>query len=173
MSANTFIENAETMSFDSNFFDHVNCQGVIHHTPNTEKAISEIYRVLKPGGTASISVYNKNIFHTCWPYLRWIGVPLAKLGGGLKGRGRENIFLQKNVSEIVRVYDGAENPIGKYYSKNQFKMLLKSKFHIEDMFLHFFPARSLPFEIPQKLHRFLDRNFGFMIYANVKKPCAE
>ena len=51
-------------------------------------------------------------------------------------------------------FNAKENPIGKYYSKNEFKMLLKSKFHIEDMFLHFFPARSLPFEIPQKLHRF-------------------
>lgn len=42
--------NAENMIFPSNSFDHVNCQGVIHHTPDTEKCVSEIARVLKPGG---------------------------------------------------------------------------------------------------------------------------
>ena len=40
--------NAENMIFRSNSFDHVNCQGVIHHTPDTEKCVAEIARVLKP-----------------------------------------------------------------------------------------------------------------------------
>lgn len=50
-------ENAERLTFGDGVFDHVNCQGVIHHTPNTEAAVTEIARVLQPGGTASISVY--------------------------------------------------------------------------------------------------------------------
>lgn len=60
---NTIIkkENAEKLSFSKNTFHHINCQGVIHHSPNTQACVDEIYRVLKNGGTASVSVYYKNI----------------------------------------------------------------------------------------------------------------
>jgi ubiquinone/menaquinone biosynthesis C-methylase UbiE len=33
----------------------------IHHSPNTPKAIDEIYRVLKPGGFSKIMIYHKHI----------------------------------------------------------------------------------------------------------------
>ena len=101
------------MTFHDNEFDHVNCQGVIHHTPDTEATLSEISRVIKPGGTARISVYYRNPILQSWRYLRWIGWPLSLLGGGLKGRGREKIFTESDVDEIVRLYDGADNPLGK------------------------------------------------------------
>jgi ubiquinone/menaquinone biosynthesis C-methylase UbiE len=166
-------QNAEQLTFKDAIFDHVNCQGVIHHTPNTEQAVAEISRVLKPGGTASISVYYRNPVLRLWPYLRWIGAPLAKLGGGLKGRGRENIFLEEDVDEIVRLYDGMENPIGKSYSRQAFISMLAPHFTVEETYLHFFPARALPFRIPKALHRWLDRRLGFMIYASLRKPCVE
>lgn len=118
LEASLTLQNAESMTFPDAHFDHVNCQGVIHHTLDTEATIAEIVRVIKPGGTASISVYYRNLFLRLWPFIRWVGIPLAKLGGGLKGRGRENIFLESNPDEIVRLYDGLENPIGKSYSKN-------------------------------------------------------
>lgn len=166
-------ENAEQLSFPDGSFDHVNCQGVIHHTPDTDRALSEIARVLKPGGTASVSVYHRNLVLRLWPYMRWIGYPLAKLGGGLKGRGRETIFLEGDVDEIVRLYDGKENPLGKSYSQAQLRSMLARHFEVVETYLHFFPARTLPFRIPGWLHRWLDRHFGFMIYASLRKPCAE
>jgi 2-polyprenyl-3-methyl-5-hydroxy-6-metoxy-1,4-benzoquinol methylase len=166
-------QNAECMTFESDSFDHVNCQGVIHHTPDTEATIAEIARVLKSAGTASISVYYRNPILKLWPYLRWLGWPLAKLGGGLKGRGREKIFLKGDVDEIVRLYDGDANPIGKSYSREQFENLLRKHFVIQEIYLHFFPARSLPFKIPAVLHRWLDKHLGFMIYATVQKLCAD
>ncbi|MBM3703370.1 MAG: methyltransferase domain-containing protein, partial [Actinobacteria bacterium] len=52
------VANAENLPFNNNEFDHVYSWGVIHHSPDTEKIISEIYRVLKPGGTFCIMVYN-------------------------------------------------------------------------------------------------------------------
>lgn len=162
-------QNAEKLSYQDEFFDHVNCQGVIHHTPDTATAVSEIARVLKHGGTASISVYYRNPLLRLWPILRWIGVPLSKLGGGLKGRGREKIFLNRDVDEIVRLYDGEDNPIGKSYSRKQFIKMLEKHFTVSETYLHFFPARSLPFKIPSVLHRWLDKRLGFMIYASVKK----
>lgn len=165
-------ENAEALSFADGSIDHVNCQGVIHHTPHTERAVAEIARVLRPGGTASISVYYRNPILRLWPWLRWLGVPLAKLGGGLRGRGREQIFLERDVDKIVRLYDGAGNPIGKSYARAQFVSMLEQHLVVDETYLHFFPARALPFRLPRAWHRWLDKHLGFMIYASVHKPCA-
>jgi 2-polyprenyl-3-methyl-5-hydroxy-6-metoxy-1,4-benzoquinol methylase len=170
ITADMSIQNAESMTFGDGTFDHINCQGVIHHTPNTERAISEMARVLKPGGTASVSVYYRNVILRAWPYLRWIGLSLTKLGGGLKGRGRESIFLEKDVNRLVRLYDGSSNPIGKSYTQSEFIKMPKEHFIVEETYLHFFPARALPFKIPRRIHRWMDRNLGFMIYASLRKP---
>jgi len=172
ISAELSQQNAERMEFADATFDHVNCQGVIHHTPDTARAVAEIARVLKPGGTASISVYHRNSILRAWPYLRWIGLPLARLGGGLKGRGREKIFLESDVDEIVKLYDGVGNPVGKSYTREQFVQLLQPHFEITETYLHFFPARALPFKLPKRLHQWLDQRLGFMIYASLRKPCA-
>ena len=44
------VVNAEELPFEDNSFDFVYSHGVIHHTPNTEKVIENIRRVLKPDG---------------------------------------------------------------------------------------------------------------------------
>ena len=166
-------QNAENTSFYDDLFDHVNCQGVIHHTPDAEATVREIARILKPNGTASISVYYRIIFLRSWRFIRCIGWLLSFFGAKLKGRGRENIFKQSNVDEIVRLYDGSQNPIGKSYSKKSFIDLLSTYFEIEETYLHFFPARALPFGISRTLHRFFDKRFCFMIYATLRKKCVE
>ena len=50
---------AENLDFPAEYFDIVYSWGVIHHSPNTQKAVSEIFRVLKKGGTARIMIYYK------------------------------------------------------------------------------------------------------------------
>ncbi|HLE10825.1 MAG: hypothetical protein A2504_11770 [Bdellovibrionales bacterium RIFOXYD12_FULL_39_22] len=167
--ANFSVQNAESMTYNNHSFDHINCQGVVHHTPNTEMALAEIARVLKPGGTASISVYYKNFFLRNWNIFFKIFTILHKFGFGLNGRGRENIYAISNSDEIVRLYDGAKNPIGKSYTKKEFLAMLTPYFEIIDVFYHFFPARSFPIKIPNKLHRILELLFPFMIYVSVKK----
>ncbi|WP_323594874.1 class I SAM-dependent methyltransferase [Aliarcobacter butzleri] len=169
LSSNLSIQNAEAMTYEDSFFDHINCQGVIHHTPNTEKTIEEIARVLKENGTAYISVYYKNFFLRNWSLLRPIGKFLSKIGASLKGRGRENIFEKNDVDEITRLYDGDKNPIGKSYSKEEAIKLVEKYFYVDKVFLNFFPARSLPFKIPLFLHRFLSKNMGFMIHLNLRR----
>jgi len=165
--------NAESLGFADNIFDHINCQGVIHHTPDTRKAFNEISRVLVPGGSFSVSVYYKNLFLRSWPFLKVFGKLLSKLGGGLQGRGREVIFELNDVNEIVRFYDGADNPIGKSYSKKEIFSIVPSDLEIESTFLHFFPARSLPFPLPRRLHAWLDSHVGFMIYITGRKCIAK
>ena len=52
------IGNAEELDFEDGFFDAVYSFGVIHHTPDMARAVSEIHRVLKPGGRAYIMIYH-------------------------------------------------------------------------------------------------------------------
>ena len=49
---------AEQLPFEDNHFDVVYSWGVLHHSPDTPKAINEVWRVLKPGGTARIMIYH-------------------------------------------------------------------------------------------------------------------
>lgn len=51
--------NAEYLEFENEQFDIYYSWGVLHHSPNTEKAIAEAFRVLKPGGIAKIMIYHK------------------------------------------------------------------------------------------------------------------
>jgi ubiquinone/menaquinone biosynthesis C-methylase UbiE len=162
-------QNAERLAFKDGVFSHVNCLGVIHHTPDTRACIREITRVLKNGGIATISLYYRNMFLRVWPILKWVGKLLAKAGAGLSGRGRENIYALDDINEIVRMYDGKENPIGKCYNRLEFTRMVAHYFEIKEMFIHFFPSRTLPFKLPKKLHQILDRKLGFMIYATLKK----
>lgn len=56
-------ENAESLSFADKSFDWIYSHGVLHHTPNTQKAIDEVWRVLKPNGRAIIMLYYKDSFN--------------------------------------------------------------------------------------------------------------
>ena len=49
--------NAECLEFPDASFDAVYSCGVLHHSPDTRKAIAEVYRVLKKGGTGYIYLY--------------------------------------------------------------------------------------------------------------------
>lgn len=59
LSSKLNVGDAEDLRFPDAFFDVVYSWGVLHHTPNTQKAISEVHRVLKPGGIARIMLYHK------------------------------------------------------------------------------------------------------------------
>lgn len=46
-----------SLPYDDAAFDLVICSGVAHHTPDPQKALNELRRVLKPDGLAYISLY--------------------------------------------------------------------------------------------------------------------
>ncbi|MCX7734251.1 MAG: class I SAM-dependent methyltransferase [bacterium] len=162
------VQNAEELGFKDEQFSHVICLGVIHHTPNPEKCVAEIARVLKKGGTAVISVYYKNILLRNW---FWMRIPFRIFSKivKLRGRGREGFLLSRDVNDLVRMFDGAENPIGIAFSDEEFSNMVGKYFVVEKTFYHFFPARALPFTLPKRIHKILDHLFPFMIYKKLRK----
>lgn len=55
------VPQVQGVHFDvTGFYDAVYSFGVLHHIPNVEKALSEITRVLKPGGMFLGMVYNRD-----------------------------------------------------------------------------------------------------------------
>ncbi len=97
------IGSLEKLPYKKNFFDFILCQGVIHHMDNDKKAFKEIFRTLKKGGKALISVYgNGGILNDfTWKILRpkYKSDPKFKsfIDKILKGKNKKYInFLTKN-----------------------------------------------------------------------------
>ena len=162
-------QNIEQLNFNNEYFDWVNCQGVLHHTPNPYEAIKEFHRVLKPKGELVFSVYHKSIFLRFSFYiLRLLPKSLKRLIS-LPGRGREKMLYSKNLNEFIRSYDGIENPIGIGFTKSEIIDLLDSRFEIKYIYKHYLPIRKFPLKVPKYLHRILDRTLGLMIFVNCSK----
>ena len=82
------------MNFEDNLFNVIICSHVLEHIVDDQKAMSELFRVLRPGGEAilkvPISKYNKETFEN-------LSIPTPE--------GRERIFGQKDYVIIyVRDY---------------------------------------------------------------------
>jgi SAM-dependent methyltransferase len=58
VSINFQLGNAERLDFPDEAFDAVYSFGVLHHTPDIDKAVSEVRRVLRPGGVAYVMLYH-------------------------------------------------------------------------------------------------------------------
>jgi len=52
------VGNAESLEFPDASFDALYSFGVLHHTPDIERAVGEVRRVLRPGGTAHVMLYH-------------------------------------------------------------------------------------------------------------------
>ena len=76
LQSNLLIADAENLPFEDNEFDAVYSWGVLHHTPNTQKAVDEVFRVLKNGGFAKIMIYHKS---SLIGYMLWVRYGLMKL----------------------------------------------------------------------------------------------
>jgi ubiquinone/menaquinone biosynthesis C-methylase UbiE len=96
------VGDAENLSFQNETFDLVYSWGVLHHSPQTPKAIRECWRVLKAGGVARIMVY-----HT-WSM---VGLMLWLRYGLLRGRpfvGMKEIYSKYLESPGTKAYSFAE-----------------------------------------------------------------
>lgn len=69
------VGDAEQIDYPSASFDLAYSWGVIHHSPHTEKALSELIRVTKPGGTIKYMIYNR---YSLFSVYMWIRCALLK-----------------------------------------------------------------------------------------------
>lgn len=100
LNARCCLGNVENIPYPDNYFDYIVSDGVIHHTPNTEKSVKEFYRVLKPGGIASICVYYKNMLlrQPFWTFVKILLPHFLK-----KVKGREMLLSVSTPEEFVCV----------------------------------------------------------------------
>jgi len=100
------VGSAECLPFADETFDCVCSMGVLHHTPDVSRALSELRRVLQPRGRLIVMVYHRNsaLYRVRFAALRV-----------LKG---------KSLGQLVNEVDGPENPKGEVFSKRQLRSLL-------------------------------------------------
>jgi len=108
------IADAEKLPFEKDTFDFIYSFGVLHHTPDTKAAVYEIKRVLKPGKTAVIFLYNRGLEY-------WRNV--------LKNYVFNGEFLRMTLQESLNLHSEVKGNclLAKYYNRQE----------IEDLFKHF------------------------------------
>lgn len=103
---------AEKLEFPDNYFDFVWSWGVIHHTADTNAALREMHRVLKPGGLATIMVYYRSFWYTY--------VYAGLFHGVFKGYWLKESSLHKVVQRTI---DGA---IARFYSFSEWEKTVQA-----------------------------------------------
>ena len=93
---------AENLPFADSSFDIVYSWGVLHHSPNTPKAIDEVWRVLRPGGSARVMIYHT---HSLAGYMLWIRYALL---AGRSGRSLADIYARNLESPGTKAYTVAQ-----------------------------------------------------------------
>ena len=106
LSARTFVADAERLPTQDESFDLVYSWGVLHHTPDTATAITEVRRVLRPGGEARVMLYSRRSWLA---FGLWIRQALA--------RGRPG----QTLSDVLARY--LESPGTKAYTANEIRAL--------------------------------------------------
>lgn len=102
------VGDAENIPHEDDSFDLVYSWGVIHHSPDTQKALHEIARVVRPGGRVKLMVYNRKSAYVVYKWLRW----------GLL-RGRPFMSIERIMAEHQ------ESPGTKAYSIPEFRQMME------------------------------------------------
>jgi ubiquinone/menaquinone biosynthesis C-methylase UbiE len=168
LSATVLTADAQNLPFPDASFDFVLAFGCLMHMPDTQKAINEIHRVLKPGGTAAAMMYYKHSLHF------WYYIFLGK--GILRGK-----LLSMGIQELSNRYtDGAYeegNQLTKFYSKKEVRSLFSkfkdTRIRICDAMtpIDHLPHRFLPLGtlIPPPIKRWLTTKVGQTLWIEAHK----
>jgi SAM-dependent methyltransferase len=147
------VANAEDLPFSTASFDCVCSMGVLHHTPDTTRAVAEIRRVLKPGGRLILMLYHRNsvLFRVKFPIVR--------------------ILTGRTIAQLVNEVDGTGNPKGAVYSKRELLELLDGFTDLETFagILPWTKLRGLERLAPSRLREWLDRRVGWFLYAKARR----
>jgi SAM-dependent methyltransferase len=104
--ADVRVADAEALPYADESFDLVYSWGVLHHTPNTDAALTEVRRVLRPGGEARIMLYARH---------SWVALALWARYALLVGKPR------RTLTDVVA--DHMESPGTKAYTDRELRSL--------------------------------------------------
>jgi SAM-dependent methyltransferase len=99
------VGDAEQLDFSDDYFDVVYSWGVLHHTPDTPKAVSEVWRVLKPGGKGKVMIYHR------WSLvglMLWIRYALVRLRPWLSLKDIYGQFLESSGTKAYSVAEARQ-----------------------------------------------------------------
>jgi len=157
--ANLQLADAANIPFPSDQFDIVYSNGVLHHTPDIIKCISECHRVLKPGGQMIFSMYRTySAFHIITKLL---------VEGILKGK-LKTLGYQGLLSTIERGADGIHiKPLVKTYRATQLKHMLSDFSKVEFKVAHFKREHLTKFHrlVPRFAEKYLEPLLGWYLIA--------
>ena len=129
------VGDAENLPFDSNTFDLGYSFGVLFLAPSTERALSELVRVIRPGGELKIMFYNR---HSIWTINRWVkfallqGRPWKSLAWvmwhhqeslGTKAYTRKEVVRMLSALPLQEVHIHTEVTAADYLSASAFRPL--------------------------------------------------
>jgi ubiquinone/menaquinone biosynthesis C-methylase UbiE len=133
MKARLMFGDAEQLPFENESFDVVYSFGVLHHTPAMQKALDEVHRVLRPGGTAIISVYHKYSVVMAWKIL---------VEGLLKRELFRDSWRQFMSKIEYRADPGSATPLVRVYSRGDLRRMF-SRFRALHLSTHHTGLRAL------------------------------
>ena len=112
LSADLQQADAEHLPFPDGSFDVVYSWGVLHHTPDSDRAIAEAQRVLKPGGRLCVMLYAR---HSWLAYALWVrhallkGHPTRSLGEVIAGHMESAGTRAYTPAELRKRFGGLED----------------------------------------------------------------
>jgi ubiquinone/menaquinone biosynthesis C-methylase UbiE len=185
------VSDAENLDFADESFDLVYSHGVLHHTPDIARAVSEIHRVLKPEGRAIVMLYHRDSYNyrVGIRILRRAGARLLKSESGLKLVHRmtgEPIDSLREHARIVKAStngylsaeeflsqntDGAGNPLARVYSRREARELFKN-FREVKLRAYFLNKRFVPVIgslLPRTIESALASRWGWHLWIYATK----
>lgn len=105
--------NITALPYESGSFDFIICSEVLEHLPDPSAAVSELFRLLRPGGYLAVSVPHRN-FSFLWDPLNWI---LMRLLG---------THIHKDIHWLAGIWADHE----RLYEESELHALLASRFEV-------------------------------------------
>ena len=148
------IGDGEALSFPDASFDAVYSFGVLHHTPDTGRAVREIHRVLRPGGKAVVMLYNRASLY----YWGSVILKHGLIGGELFHKTPAEIM-----SRHVEHSEVDARPLVKAYSRAEARQMFRgfSDFRLEVNQLTREDLGAVGRLLPEAVFRWLARRFGW------------
>jgi SAM-dependent methyltransferase len=153
---------AEFLPFEDESMDAVYSFGVLHHTPQTRKAVMEIHRVLRVGGHAVVALYHRDSAF-------WIYTLLVR--GILRG-AFFRMGYRRTVSQIERREHSDAVPLVKVYSRRGVRSLFSVFDDVGVQAKHFghgnFGSSSMK-RILDRYENVLGNLFGWYLIVRARK----